>query len=811
MAQGTLDVTTGLQKRTNPSKIDRLLMVNPETEEPQYIEMDQVTGQVRGDMLPAFDLDNIRVMNTTAPDNKVVKSNVLDPITKQYTTFREVTSGIIDGVSIVQSGDKLYQRVGGLSAEMFGAVPDLEIDNTTALQNYIDACCRLKQMNVSIDKDYYINSLLINSAHSGINLHGKGTLMMLNGPVRRAAIRIYDENHDIENITIDIKVKGFSRYTLDAEGDRPYNQSIGQDHNGIVATAHPNGRIKNIFIRCQGESLEGTLIHFNAVENGEAHAVGKHIGTHCFGANISNFGANNSWPSDFNPNIKFRVDGVDCNTAFDLSTTGVDKDDIGPNTPTAEILGVVMRNQRSNTKVHGYWGVTQSGTIDIKNDFRVQALVELPAYRIFNTSIAYYKGTTIKIEGFWRAFENYSQTGEVSIDNIVVTNCMYSFYLMGRTDIKTLTVNNVYCVAELAINASLFVSNFYVNKVRKQKWITELASIKDQGYWLDRELPPFPMRFISNGGKFVVNNQFYISDIGEDSIDNPVITDFFKITRDNTEVDIKKIVTSGAAVNKVVNLINVDLDGSSWVSKVNVGGYSESQDVTSGTILKRSRGVLISELRDVIPLSKLNGDIFNFTLSKIRNRFEWIDNQGNRRSKITVPATITDGDLEKATSNQIWDGLDDKLFITSLGLKSRLVREKIEYNSTNINFSSADDRRLVYFTAATAGNASLISGRFQEDDVLVGFNEGAAKTITSDGVVTLHGSNLIVGTGQYFEIHFKSATVAWVKVFSAKAAASANTATVASGATPTKSEFDALLNELRDLKTKMRNAGLLAS
>lgn len=43
-----------------------------------------------------------------------------------------------------------------------------------------------------------------------------------------------------------------------------------------------------------------------------------------------------------------------------------------------------------------------------------------------------------------------------------------------------------------------------------------------------------------------------------------------------------------------------------------------------------------------------------------------------------------------------------------------------------------------------------------------------------------------------------------------QSAASANTATVAAGAAPTKAEFDALLTELRDLKTKMRTAGLLA-
>lgn len=44
-----------------------------------------------------------------------------------------------------------------------------------------------------------------------------------------------------------------------------------------------------------------------------------------------------------------------------------------------------------------------------------------------------------------------------------------------------------------------------------------------------------------------------------------------------------------------------------------------------------------------------------------------------------------------------------------------------------------------------------------------------------------------------------------------QSAASADTAEQAAGATPTKAEFDALLSELRDLKTKLRTAGILAT
>lgn len=50
-----------------------------------------------------------------------------------------------------------------------------------------------------------------------------------------------------------------------------------------------------------------------------------------------------------------------------------------------------------------------------------------------------------------------------------------------------------------------------------------------------------------------------------------------------------------------------------------------------------------------------------------------------------------------------------------------------------------------------------------------------------------------------------------VKGLVKQAAVSANTAEQAAGATPTKEEFDALLAELRDLKTKLRTAGTLAA
>ncbi len=713
-------------------------------------------------------LDSVNAQISVGSDGLEVITGVFDRYIGENISFKEYDSipELVDGIVFVQILGKYWKRTGIYNAEMFGAIANEEVDNTVALQMYIDTCVRANQYNIEISKDYYIQQININSFHSGINIYGKGTLLMLDGPIRRRAIYIWDESNDIENITIDIKVKGFSRYTLDADSDSIYNKSIGQDHNGVVAVAHTASRIRNIRVICRAESLEGTAVQFSGVENGYADVTGKFIGTHCFGAEVLNFGANATWPEDFNPNVKFRVDGVNCNTAFDLSTTGSSKSDMGKNIPVAEILGVTLRNQRSNTKVHGFWGVTQTGTIDLKNDERVQGLLELPAFRIYNLQIAYYKGSTIRINGFWRAFEGYSTTGVVSIQNLIIENCMDSMLCTGRTEINNIELNDVYVVSEIALNSTLVVDNFTVKKVRRQKWVNELTAIQSQGYWADLTIPDVPMKFVADGGKFIVNNQFTISDVGEDSLGDPEIDDFFRITRNNTEVYLQNIFTSVAATQKVNNLIRIHLDGAPWVTKVNIGGYTALDDITDTSILNRTRGILVCELRDVIPSAKLQGDVFNFSLSRQKNRYEWIDNQGNIKWSETLPATITGGNFLKATTNQVWEGSDDVLFLTSKGLNDRIVRQNKIVDTVHYNFSSVDDRLYVIFDYVNPGNAFILTGRFQAFDELIGENQGAPKTVIPDTGITVRAVNnsLVIPTNSRYHIRFNTATEAILTV-----------------------------------------------
>lgn len=710
-------------------------------------------------------LDSVNASVSIGSDGLSILSDIYDSRSGEYISFKEInyTPDIIDGIVFIQLKGKFWKRTGKYSAEIFGAVANEEIDNSPALQNYIDTCSRAGQINIEIEKDYYINSLSINSNHSGINIFGKGRLLMLNGPVRRRAIYIYDENDDIENVTIDVNIKGFSRYTLDADGDRPYNQSIGQDHNGIVAIAHPNGRIKNLKVTCNGKSLEGTLVHFSGVENGEAYVTGEHIGTHCFAAEVLNFGANATWPEDFNPNVKFRVDGVNCNTAFDLGTTGSSKSDMGKNIPVAEILGVTLRNQRSNTKVHGFWGVTASGTMDFKNDTRVQGLLELPAFRVYNPQISYCNFSKIRIEGFWRAFEGYSSTGKVEIDNLIIKNCYSAFYSHGNVSISNLEIDDVFIVNEFAVLANVSITNFLLNHVRRQKWVDELNSIQSEGYWADKTIGTYPSRFLNDSGILTVEN-FIVKDIGEDT--GSSFEFYHENYRNSSVITINNLITSTPAPVKVGDLFRINLDSTSWNSSITINNYIEMEDITSNYLVNRTRGVLISNFRDVIPLSKLNGDIFNFTLTRSKNRYEWIDNNGNIKWSETLPTTITGGNFLKATTNQVWDGTNDVLFVTPKTLYDRTVRQNKTDGNTNYNFSSADDRLYVIFTGSTSGNANILAGRFQQYDELVGENQGAPKTVNPDAGITVRAVNnsLIIPTNSKYHIRFNTATEAILTV-----------------------------------------------
>src|SRR5690606_11975837 len=129
MEQGTTDVTSQLQKRTNPSNIDRLLMVNPETQEPQYIEMEQIKEPILNAQAFVFDDevfdDGISGFNLkTATTGRVIRkgdvlSNIISINTGEELTFIKQTNYLdgtpmsdsnVDGIRYRKLGSEYFKK-----------------------------------------------------------------------------------------------------------------------------------------------------------------------------------------------------------------------------------------------------------------------------------------------------------------------------------------------------------------------------------------------------------------------------------------------------------------------------------------------------------------------------------------------------------------------------------------------------------------------------------------------------------------------------------------------------------------------------
>jgi hypothetical protein len=74
-----------------------------------------------------------------------------------------------------------------------------------------------------------------------------------------------------------------------------------------------------------------------------------------------------------------------------------------------------------------------------------------------------------------------------------------------------------------------------------------------------------------------------------------------------------------------------------------------------------------------------------------------------------------------------------------------------------------------------------------------------------------HGVSFLRNIASATDVSDKTVATPSKKGVVNQVAVSTDTSLPASGATPSKTEFDTLLGELRDLKTKMRAAGILAT
>lgn len=113
------------------------------------------------------------------------------------------------------------------------------------------------------------------------------------------------------------------------------------------------------------------------------------------------------------------------------------------------------------------------------------------------------------------------------------------------------------------------------------------------------------------------------------------------------------------------------------------------------------------------------------------------------------------------------------------------------------------------------------TGRFRGKEIRVGAESDNIRIFTGTalpngvysggvGSIYLHTGPQNIVRGFYYKTTDNSVNTGW-ELFNPmrKATMSPNTAQTASGSVPTKAEFDALLAELRDLKTKMINANIL--
>lgn len=154
------------------------------------------------------------------------------------------------------------------------------------------------------------------------------------------------------------------------------------------------------------------------------------------------------------------------------------------------------------------------------------------------------------------------------------------------------------------------------------------------------------------------------------------------------------------------------------------------------------------------------------------------------------------------------------------------------YITSNTRYST-NSRGVVILKKPTAKINSINYVSFDDCSILPDFSGGAVTSLEGDGTLpTTLIDNFIIeyDYSSYYsatrglntpadsvllpfvkspQLNTRNATPT-VKGLVNQAAASADTATQASGATPTKAEFDALLAELRDVKTKLRTAGTLA-
>ncbi len=221
-------------------------------------------------VLPAFDLSNVRVMTSIAPDTKIIKSNVLDSITGEYVTFKEYDGvSTVDGVFIISHDGKKFKRVGRtLHAKSFGVKGDGSFNDTLLLQAAFDAV--EDGMDFVLDEGIYCVTTVTIQNKNKVNFYFNGTIKALDGSDVTSVVRLLN-NFDCNYYNLEIDGNRENVVDKGAAGSQP-NLLIGSSQKRLgfynlklVNSVYPGAVFNGL---CEDIYFENTYC--------------ENIGEHCF-------------------------------------------------------------------------------------------------------------------------------------------------------------------------------------------------------------------------------------------------------------------------------------------------------------------------------------------------------------------------------------------------------------------------------------------------------------------------------------------------------------------------------------------------
>lgn len=653
-------------------------------------------------VLPAFDLGNARVMTSTAPDGKIIKSNVLNPSTGRYETFKEIdfVPSVIDGFIIVELEGKIYAEANFLETKQVNTSKVGISGTNTASQNYnlLQALCDLC---VKINAELIINSeltpitissgLVLTEHHSGLVIRGSGSGTTLSFPT------------------------GFN-----PEGDY---------RNMIQLRSSPTGHPKNI--RISDLTLDGN----------------KSAVLTTSGSGIRVYTPPGSAAAE---DLNLTISNI---TTRNFIGAGVVSDG----------LGVLIENLITyNNGMHGAGTDVGSGNTILNN---------IISYGNGGLGIDISGGSAI-VSNVW-AFRNVAGGMKNSVDTLNLT--MSNIYLYDNDGIG-FTQTGESPDLELIIDGLTCKNNKARGLKVTQGKIKRLNNI------------------------VLINNNYE----GIDTTDNEIL---------NCTIGYMYVGQHNRVGGKPLRIVGGDNIISTFVYEYNTGSitYGLEEGVLSLTVLS---GVIKNNIGIPFPVI---GELNKVKLKDVH----FIDTTAGNTQSTAVSGSgsstiILDGcDFTKNPGQKVAPVTFSNVVEIKVSNCNGYVNDHVFSSNVDYTFAKKDRSRYNQFTGTSATFKNIVPPDiFDSGDIIQGEIEGGQRTFEAGSGVTLRyptSQGLVAPTGARFTIKFKSANNALVTIIkNNQSAASADTAS-AVGATYVQTEVQAILTELRDLKTKMRTAGLLAT